>query len=167
MKTLILFNILFLSLSSCSDGNIIRINVDDIANNCDTTIFHGIKIGMNYNELCATVGQPDDFLDDFAVYTYEDIDLEKIEHSPIYYFEDAKIICRLTGEESRIWDIVYVPYKSKHMRISNFLKHPLSYYNIEPNNKYHICYKVYKNDTLYFNILVFNNYIRDISVDEF
>ena len=55
----ILFTIFL--LSSCSKG--IKVVVDDIEVNFDTSMFRGVTPDIYFDELCSVVGEPNEYLD--------------------------------------------------------------------------------------------------------
>jgi hypothetical protein len=143
----------FLLFSSCNKGVKIEIDDIDIGQFCDTTIFRGIKPNMYFHDLCAVVGEPNEYIEIKST--------DEIDHNPIYYFKEAKVMCYWSGSKrDKIGSIVYTPYQNTHLQVKNVIKWPLKDYDINSaTQKIH----VYKNDTLFFIMHLENMEIKDIS----
>lgn len=132
----ILFSIFL--LSSCSKG--IKVVVDDIEVNFDTSMFRGVTPDMYFDELCSVVGEPNEYLDKGRG--------EDKEHSPIYYFKEGKILCHWSGsEKNEIGMIEYIPYNNTTIYLLDIVSFPLSDYAITTETKR---VRIYQDDILYF-----------------
>ena len=133
----IAFCLVFL-FSSCN--NDIKIVVDDIGSNIETSMFRGVTPDMYFDELCNTVGEPNEYLD-----TGRGDDKE---HSPIYYFKEGKILCHWSGNKKYdVGMIEYIPYNNTTIYLSDIVRFPLSDYSITTDTKR---VRIYQDDILYF-----------------
>ena len=146
-KTLVFLFII--TLSACNKGS--KIVVDDIDTFCDYSFYRGIKPDMYYDDLVAVAGEPNEFID-----MKND---DEIDHNPIYYFKDGKVMCYWSGNKrDKIGTIVYTPYANTHLRIDDFIKWPLKDYDITSKTKK---VRIYEGDTLYFIIHLDNLEVKE------
>ena len=135
----IAFCLVFL-FSSCN--NDIKIVVDDIGSNIETSMFRGGTPDVYFDELCNIVGEPNEYLDSGKG--------DDKEHSPIYYFSEGKILCHWSeSKKYEIGMIEYIPYNNTTIYLSDIANFPLSDYSITTETKR---VRLFQGDVLYFII---------------
>lgn len=145
----IAFCLVFL-FSSCN--NDIKIVVDDIGSNIETSMFRGVTPDIYFDELCSVVGEPNEYLDKGRG--------EDKEYSPIYYFKEGKILCHWSGSKKyEIGVIEYIPYNNTTIYLSDIVRFPLSDYSITTETKR---VRLFQNDVLYFIIELDNLKVTSI-----
>lgn len=121
MKLITLLSITIL-LVSCNRGKVVE--VPNIDQTCNISIFQGIKPDIKYSELCAIVGSPNEFIE-----TGSGEDKEKC---PVYYLKDAKLVCHWSGDaEDPIGVIDWIPYQNKTFTLNQFFKANPSEYGFD------------------------------------
>lgn len=143
--------ILALLLMSCNKGKVVE--VPNIDQTCNVSIFQGIKPDIKYSELCAIIGSPNEFM-----YTGEGDDKEKC---PVYYLKDAKLVCHWSGDEDdRIGVIDWIPYQNKTFTLNQFFKANPGEYGIDSETeKFRVC----KDGIWYFSVYLENNKLTKVS----
>ena len=148
---LLIFVLLF--ITSCDNSAKIVVKDIEIGLFCDTTMFRGIKPDMYYNDLCAIVGEPNEYIDMKSS--------DEDNHNPLYYFKEGKVMCFWSGSKrDKMGTIVYTPYLNTHLQVDDVIKLPLKDYDINTNTER---VSIYKEDTLFFIIHVKNLEVKDIS----
>lgn len=143
-----------LLVTSCNNGKKVDIDVADVDQLFNASMFRGAKPEIKFAELCDIVGEPNEYLD-------KDSDDEK-EHSPIYYFEEGKMICHWAEEDDEKYGvgcIDYIPYENKPMYIQDILKAPISDYDITEKTKK---VRIYEGDMLYYLVKLDNFRVKEI-----
>lgn len=152
IQSIFCFCISCLLLCSCDNGKRIDIEVSDINQVFNASMFKGVAADIEFDKLCDILGEPNEYLDKESG--------EDKEHSPIYYFPDGKIICHWGGARSeKIGCIDYIPYENKPMYIQDILNVPISSYGITEKTKN---VRIYEGDTLYFLIILENYRVKEI-----
>lgn len=148
---LLIFVLLF--ITSCDNSAKIVVKDIEIGLFCDTTMFRGIKPDMYYNDLCAIVGEPNEYIDMKSS--------DEDNHNPLYYFKEGKVMCFWSGNKrDKMGTIVYTPYLNTHLQVDDVIKLPLKDYDINTNTER---VSIYKEDTLFFILHVKNLEVKDIS----
>lgn len=143
----IMFTVFF--LYSCNDGKKIDIKVDDVDLIFNASMYRGAKPDIKFDELCEIVGEPNEYLDEGSG--------DDVEHSPIYYFPEGKIICHWGGSKRKdIGMVDYIPFENKPMYLQEIFKAPISNYGITEETKK---VRLYEGDMLYYIV-----YLEDYRV---
>ena len=148
MKNLICVFFMVIAVLSCISCKQ-RVDVQNVREECDLSIFHGLKPSMKEADFFAVLGAPNDWLDG------KDKDGEK-KHCPIYYFDDHKIMGCWDGEWPEIGVIEFIPYYNNSYTIDQFLSNPTKY-GIDENTKR---FDIYSNDIWWFEVYL-NKYRVD------
>lgn len=139
-----------LLLCSCNKGE--KIVVDDITQMCDNSMFRGAEPDITFDQLCERVGEPNEYLDKGEG--------EDREHSPIYYFDNGKIICHWGGSKREdIGMIEFIPFENKPMNINSILKVPLSEYDITAKTEK---IRLFQGDMLFYVVYLDNLKVKKI-----
>lgn len=145
--------LILLLLTSCNNEKKVDIKADDVDQIFNASMYRGAVPDIKFSELCDIVGEPNEYLDEGSG--------EDEEHSPIYYFEEGKIICHWSGHKrDDIGMIDYIPFENKPMYIQQILKAPLSDYNITEKTKK---VRIYEGDMLYFIAHLDNYRVKKIN----
>lgn len=138
-------------LCSCSKG--VKIEESNLSRIFDNSMFRGVVPDIPINELYDIVGTPNEYLD-----IEGDSDTE--EHSPIYYFDDGKLICHWSGNEREIIGMVdFTPFENKPMYLQDILNVPFEKYDINEDTKR---VRLYQGDKLYYIIELDNFKVKEI-----
>lgn len=150
---IIFFLFTVLLLCSCNNEKKIDIKADNVDQIFNASMYRGAKPGIKFDELCEFVGEPNEYLDKGSG--------DDEEHSPIYYFEEGKIICHWGGSRKEdIGLIDYIPFENKPMYIQEIFKVPISNYNItEKTEKV----RIYEGDILYYIVYLDNFRVKKIN----
>lgn len=138
-----------LLVTSCNSGKKIDIDVSDVDQIFNASMYRGAKPDIKFDELCEIVGEPNEYLDKGSG--------DDEEHSPIYYFPEGKIICHWGGSKREdIGMVDYIPFENKPMYLQEIFKVPISNYDITEETKK---VRLYEGDMLYYII-----YLEDYRV---
>lgn len=148
MKKILFFLITFIALASCTSRP--KIEVANIYQECDFSIFQGLKPNMEKNDFFSVWGEPDEWLDG------KDEDGEY--HCPIYHFKGFKLKGCWDGSYPKIGVIEFIPYNSSHYTIDKFLSNP-DKYGIDSSTKR---FDIYSNGTWYFEVYLDNYKVEKI-----
>lgn len=142
-----------LILSSCNNGKKIDIDAADIDQIFNASMYRGAVPDIKFAELCDIVGEPNEYLDEGSG--------DDEEHSPIYYFNNGKIICHWSGHKrDDIGMIDFIPFENKPMYIQDIMKVPISRYNITEKTKK---IRFYEGKMLYYIVYLDNFRVKKIN----
>ena len=141
MKNKILYLLIaILAFSVCSACRQ-KIEVANIDQECDFSIFQGLKPDMEEEDFFSVLGEPDEWFNDKNEYD---------SHCPIYYFDGYKLKGCWDGTYPEIGVIEFIPYNSNHYTIDQFLTNPEKY-GIDSSTK---CFDIYSNRIWYFEVFL-------------
>ena len=141
--------VLFLStlfLFACTP----KIEVKNIHDVCDFSIFHGLEPNMEIKDFFTVLGQPNEYLDGR--------DDEGTYHCPVYYFTDYKLKCNWDGDYHEMGTIEFIPYDNVNYTIDEFIKNPQQYGIDENATRFNI----YSDGIWYFEVFLDNNRVKSI-----
>lgn len=150
IKNLFFLCLFTLMICACNKGT--NIEVNDIKEVINDSMFRGVTPDIMFSQLCELVGEPNEYEDKGSG--------DEEEHNPIYYFDDGKIICHWSGsKKDEIGVIDFIPYQNKPIYIQDVLRVPLSQYDITEKTKK---LRIYEDDELYFIIYLDKLKIKEI-----
>lgn len=127
-----------------------KIEVENVKEECDLSLFHGVRPDMKSKKFFSVMGEPNEWID-------VDEDGEE-SHDAVYYFSDHKLVGCWDGEYPTIGVVEYVPYQNYPFRLDRFLKNPQQY-DIDKNTEK---FKIYSNGVWWFTVYQKNFKIKKI-----
>lgn len=137
---------------SCNSEKKVNIDVSDVDQIFNASMYRGVVPDIKFDELCEIVGEPNEYLDKGSG--------DDEEHSPVYYFPEGKIICHWGGSKKEdIGCVDFIPFENKPMFIQEIFYRPISNYGITEKTKK---VRIFEDDMLYYLINLDNYRVSEI-----